>query len=64
MKWGQSLRVLGLAIVLGSTCWAQVTQRVSIASNGTQGNGESAYPSLSADGRYVGFRCAADREIT
>jgi len=32
-----------------------VTTRVSVASDGTQGNGISYYPSISADGRYVTF---------
>ncbi|UCG88703.1 MAG: PKD domain-containing protein, partial [Gemmatimonadota bacterium] len=31
------------------------TQRVSVASDGTQGDGNSECPSLSADGRYVAF---------
>ncbi|MCL4261997.1 MAG: PD40 domain-containing protein [Anaerolineae bacterium] len=31
------------------------TSRVSIASDGTQGNDDSAYPSISANGRYIGF---------
>jgi Tol biopolymer transport system component len=31
------------------------TTRVSVASNGTQGDGWSAEPSLSADGRYIAF---------
>ena len=31
-------------------------ERVSVAADGTQGNGNSAYPSISADGRYVAFR--------
>jgi Tol biopolymer transport system component len=31
------------------------TTRVSVRSNGTQGNGLSVHPSLSADGRYVAF---------
>jgi Tol biopolymer transport system component len=31
------------------------TERVSIHSNGAQGTGESVYPSISADGRYVSF---------
>jgi VCBS repeat-containing protein len=35
------------------------TQRVSVASNGAQGNGESHQPSLSADGRYVAFPSVA-----
>ncbi|MGD8357149.1 MAG: PKD domain-containing protein [Lysobacterales bacterium] len=31
------------------------TERVSVASDGTQGNSYSYYPSISADGRYVAF---------
>ena len=31
------------------------TERVSIASNGAEGNADSFYPSISADGRYVAF---------
>ncbi len=31
------------------------TSRVSVASDGTQGNGNSAFPAISADGRYVAF---------
>jgi len=31
------------------------TERVSVASDGTQGNGHSYTPSISADGRYVAF---------
>ena len=34
---------------------AGVTSRVSVASDGAQGNAESQSPSLSADGRYVAF---------
>jgi archaellum component FlaF (FlaF/FlaG flagellin family) len=39
------------------------TQRVSVASNGTQGNGNSHSPSISADGRYVAFVSAADNLV-
>jgi len=35
------------------------TTRVSVASNGKQGNGSSDYPSISADGRYVPFESDA-----
>jgi Tol biopolymer transport system component len=35
------------------------TSRVSVASNGTQGNDSSSYPSLSVDGRYVAFNSFA-----
>ena len=36
------------------------TARVSLASNGTQGNGLSYNPSISSNGRYVAFMSAAD----
>lgn len=35
------------------------TTLVSVASNGTQGNGVSARPSISADGRYIAFDSTA-----
>ncbi|WP_125730857.1 beta strand repeat-containing protein [Microcystis viridis] len=35
------------------------TTRVSVASNGTQANGDNATPSISADGRYVVFASSA-----
>jgi len=35
------------------------TERVSVASDGTQGNGDSSHPCISADGRYVAFDSAA-----
>ncbi len=38
---------------------AGVTSRVSVASDGTEGDGESWYPVLSANGRYVAFESAA-----
>jgi len=38
---------------------AGVTQCVSLAPDGTQGNNWSGYPSISADGRYVGFTSEA-----
>ena len=47
--------VWGWALVLGSTAWAQVTQRVGVGANGQQGNGHSSRPLVSADGRYVVF---------
>jgi Tol biopolymer transport system component len=39
------------------------TQRVSVASDGTQGNGISYQPSLSADGRYVAFHSDASNLV-
>ncbi len=38
-------------------------ERVSLASNGAQGNGGSIYPSMSADGRYVAFESAASNLV-
>ncbi|HEY8514658.1 MAG TPA: hypothetical protein VIS07_03990 [Candidatus Binatia bacterium] len=35
------------------------TERVSVAADGTEADGQSATPSLSADGRYVAFASAA-----
>lgn len=38
---------------------AGTTERVSVTSGGTQGNGDSDSPKLSADGRFVAFRSSA-----
>jgi len=38
---------------------AATTERVSIASDGTQGNDDSYVPSISADGRFVAFHSSA-----
>jgi Tol biopolymer transport system component len=39
------------------------TTRVSVASDGTQGNGDSGCPSISADGRYVAFASLASNLV-
>jgi Tol biopolymer transport system component len=39
------------------------TQRVSVATNGSQGNGDSASPAISADGRYVAFSSDASNLV-
>ena len=39
------------------------TQRVSVATGGTQGNGFSSEPAISADGRYVTFSSAASNLV-
>lgn len=39
------------------------TARVSVSSSGTQGNGISTYPSISADGRFVLFKSLADNLV-
>ena len=36
-----------------------ITERVNVATDGTQGNSQSGYPSISADGRYVAFQSEA-----
>ena len=40
------------------------TRRVSVDTNGTQGNGSSASPSISADGRYVAFYSKATNLVS
>jgi len=40
------------------------TTRVSVASDGTQGNDISRFPSISADGRYVAFESDADNLVS
>jgi len=40
------------------------TQRISVASDGTQGNNSSLYPSISADGRYVAFDSSASNLVS
>jgi Tol biopolymer transport system component len=46
--------LVGLALCASIS--AQVTKRVSVATGGVQGNGgDSNFPSISADGRYVAF---------
>lgn len=39
------------------------TERVSVASDGTEGNGNSYSPSISSDGRYVTFESYADNLV-
>jgi hypothetical protein len=39
------------------------TSRVSVASDGSQGNSDSFFPSISADGRYVAFESTASNFV-
>lgn len=61
---GVSLAVLAaaMAAVPGSPAWAATydTVLVSRSATGAAGNGDSAAPSVSADGRYVAFASDAD----
>jgi Tol biopolymer transport system component len=54
----------GLADVFLHRRAAGMTVRVSVATSGVQGNGDSEYPSLSADGQYVAFASAATNLVT
>ena len=45
-------------------CETGQTTRVSVASDGTQGNDDSEFPSISADGRYVAFASAASNLVS
>jgi Tol biopolymer transport system component len=40
------------------------TTRVSVSSNGTQGNGVSFYPSISSNGRFIAFNSTADNLVS
>src|SRR5436309_13324280 len=48
-----------LTALWGRSADAQTTERVSVASGGTEGNGASLSSALSADGRFVAFVSAA-----
>ena len=39
------------------------TRRVSVSSGGAQGNGNSGYPGISADGRFIAFASAASNLV-
>ena len=58
---------LALLALLASAATASgpgVTTRVSVASDGTQGNGESSNPTISRDGRTVAFESYASTLVT
>lgn len=54
----------GLADVFVRDTQTNQTRRVSVASNGTQGNNFSGYPAISADGRYVVFQSDASNLVS
>lgn len=43
--------------------WLGTTERVSVSSSGTEGNGASSSPAISADGRYVAFSSEASNLV-
>jgi Tol biopolymer transport system component len=53
------LSICALTVALAASARAQVTQRVSLASNGVQGNRDSSYGLITPDGRYVAFTSQA-----
>jgi Tol biopolymer transport system component len=57
---GATVTQIGVYIVNTMT---GVVQRVSVASDGTEGNGISAAPNISADGRYVAFMSNASNLV-
>jgi Tol biopolymer transport system component len=60
MHFAGALKIgISVLVICASDSWAQVTQRLSIATSGGQANGISNYSSISADGRYVAFHSAA-----
>ncbi len=55
--------LLAAGLVLGTRAEAQTTERVSIASDGSEGNGLSFYSAISADGRFVAFDSSAENLV-
>ena len=49
------LVLIALAVPASVLAAAGATERVSVDSSGTQGNGDSVNASISSDGRYVAF---------
>lgn len=59
-RWVASSTVLGLLV---ATAWGQTAVLVSSSSVGSQGNDDSRFPSISADGRFVAFASYADNLV-
>lgn len=54
----------GTADVFVRDMETSTTRRISVATNWSEGNGDSVYPSLSADGRYVGFTSSSNNLVS
>src|SRR5262249_18061146 len=54
-RLASALAFLGLPILTSRSFAQDVTVRMSVDSNGVEGNDHSTYPSISADGRHVAF---------
>jgi archaellum component FlaF (FlaF/FlaG flagellin family) len=53
----------GVSDVFVHDAQSGATERVSVASDGSEGNGDSYGPSISDDGRYVAYRSAASNLV-
>jgi Tol biopolymer transport system component len=58
---GRLLLVLGIVflVLAGGIAWSQVTERVSVDTNGKDADSGSSNPSTSSNGRYVAFQSDA-----
>ena len=60
-------RMLGWVVILASLCTLPVaagtTERVSVASDGSEGDDGSTFATMSPDGRYVAFRSLASNLV-
>jgi hypothetical protein len=57
------LLAAAIASLLALSCFAATTERVSVATDGTQANDMSQWPSISADGTRVAFASYADNLV-
>ena len=66
LKWSGLSILVVLAALLATQALAAAgdTTRVSVASDGTQGNRQSIFSSISADGRYVAFKSFANNLVS
>lgn len=67
LRWGLVVSLLAvgaLSLVGQGGSGGGITTRVSVASDGSQGNGGSGYLSISADGRYVAFLSFASNLVS
>ena len=62
-RWSFIVGMLGLLISIASPVQAGIIDLVSIASDGTQSNTFSYYPSISANGRFVAFYSKASNLV-
>ena len=63
MKMRRLFQLFGSLILLGVPLRAQTTVRVSVRSDGTQGDSSSYSPAVSSDGRFVAFTSTASNLV-